>query len=507
LRELGAFGKPGECHDAGSLIAGFGIPAMYDHLLQRWLATLAKAGLLEPVGGKFCSKSPLRSDVVPSQMRRVENLLADDPALWAYLLNCSKRLTAVMAGKDSPLETLFPGGSPVLAEELYAHANANRYVNAIAGAVVESISRGWTAARPLRILEVGAGTGGTTATLLPSLDPASSAYLFTDVSDLFLGRAREKCGRFGFARFGVFDLEKDVDAQGHVPASFDVIVGANVVHAVRDLKGVLERLSALLVPGGFLLLAEATQHHAWFDFTTGLIEGWQHFADDLRGDNPLLAPAQWQSALLAHGFFEVEAFPGVNSLANVLGQHVILARTKPVATGSRVSTATPPALEAFQGIRKETSVVAEVSEEAIREFRAQLEAALPGEREELMNEFVRKNVMEILRLEADRRPDRRHRLMDLGLDSLMAVQLRNRLETGLGLGRVLPASLMFDYPTIEAISGVLLKQVMGAAPSDPVSTGSPEVRAGRSSEIAALSDEEAEAQLLKRLERKRPNNR
>jgi len=111
--------------------------------------------------------------------------------------------------------------------------------------------------------------------------------------------------------------------------------------------------------------------------------------------------------------------------------------------------------------------------------------------------------MQVLRLEADRRPDRRHRLMDLGLDSLMAVQLRNRLETGLGLGRVLPASLMFDYPTIEAIAAVLVKFTAGEAAAAPAPGPVPRA-AGRTGEIAALSDEEAEAQLLQRLERKRP---
>ena len=79
----------------------------------------------------------------------------------------------------------------------------------------------------------------------------------------------------------MFDLEKDLETQGFALHSFDVIVGANVVHAARDLDGALKRMSLLLAPGGILLLVEATHHHGWFDFTTGLIEGWQHFADEL----------------------------------------------------------------------------------------------------------------------------------------------------------------------------------------------------------------------------------
>ena len=74
------------------------------------------------------------------------------------------------------------------------------------------------------------------------------------------------------------------------------------------------------------------------------------------------------------------------------------------------------------------------SAERVREFRRTLESALPDEREELMNEYVRSRVMEVLLLDADRRPGLQHRLMDLGLDSLMAVHLRNLLESGLGAG-------------------------------------------------------------------------
>src|SRR5262245_22177132 len=46
----------------------------------------------------------------------------------------------------------------------------------------------------------------------------------------------------------------------------------------------------------------------------------------------------------------------------------------------------------------------------------------------------------------------------MGLDSLMAVELRNLL--GRLVGRTLPATLLFDYPTLEAIAGYLEREVL-----------------------------------------------
>jgi SAM-dependent methyltransferase/acyl carrier protein len=530
LRTLGAFMRPNETHDAESLIRRFGIPAIYNLLLQRWLERLSTAGMLRADGGKFVSIEPLMDPDLASVMRETDLALADDPDLLAYIRNCGEKLSQVMTGKKSPLETLFPGGSSALAERLYAGANINRYANAIAGAAVEAAARTSSADRPFRVLEVGAGTGATSATLLPLLDPARTAYVFSDVSDLFLTRAREKFVAFPFVSFAAFDLEKDLESQGFALHSFDVIVGANVVHAARDLDGALQRISQLLVSGGILVLVEATRHHGWFDFTTGLIEGWQHFADNLRGDHPLLTPEQWKNALLEREFAEVTAFPENGSPAAVLGQHVILARAPASESNGRFDVGSFPAdgrasnavlpdsaaisaEETWRGAACSALPLSRLWEpqatplhSRLREFRGGLASALPDEREELMNEYVRTCVMEVLRMDADRRPSMQHRLMDLGLDSLMAVQLRNLLESGLGIGHSLPATLMFDYPTIASISAFLLDCVSREDPSAGVSPAveerEPEVGSDRAQEIAALTDDEAEALLLERLERK-----
>jgi acyl carrier protein len=266
-------------------------------------------------------------------------------------------------------------------------------------------------------------------------------------------------------------------------------------------------MSRLLSPGGILLLIEVTRHHGWFDFTTGLVEGWQHFSDNLRDDQPLLTPERWKKALLERGFAEVTAFPENGSPAEVFGQHVLMARTPALESddGFDGGSSARPSTEGWAPKTILPDQAAD-SAERVREFRRSLESALQDEREELMNEYVRNRVMDVLRMDADRRPNVHLRLMDLGLDSLMAVQLRNSLESGLGLGVSLPATLMFDYPTIASISAFLLDRTSGdglpTAPMPAVEKRQPKPESQRAREIEALSDDEAEALLLKRLERR-----
>jgi hypothetical protein len=138
----------------------------------------------------------------------------------------------------------------------------------------------------------------------------------------------------------------------------------------------------------------------------------------------------------------------------------------------------------------------------------EIRLAHPEERKILLAEFARKLIMEILRLGGKHAPSLRDRLMDLGFDSLMAVHFRNRIVSALGLTEKLPATLVFDYPTCEEI-GNYLAGLLGGGDSDSVK-GAPvpvDVPAGAErgektsrEDLDLLTEGEAEAALLRRLE-------
>lgn len=494
LRELGAFSQAGEKQTAQSLMAQFNIAATYDHLFSRWLAKLMVEGLVAQESETFTSLESLPDPDLDSILREARATLADIPELLNYVEGCGQKLAAVLTGKESPLETLFPDGEYTVVEYIYRDWAVARYFNSVARSVIEAAQNA-KSGKALRVIEIGAGTGGTSSALLPALSP-DSVYYYTDVSDFFLARAGQNFKDYPFARYGLLNIEQDPQTQGYAPHSFDVVVAANALHATRNLHQTLQNARSLLAPGGLLVLYETTDHQSWFDITTGLIEGWQLFEDDLRGDNPLLSAEQWRAAFKANGFDEAIALPEPGSAAEILGQHILVARAPLTGQGAESAE---PAEEAPRLTQANQSMA--VAPNPAEALRRQLESALPVEREELLVGFVRSQVIKVLRIDPSHPLDRKHRLMDLGVDSLMAVELRNLLTGGLGLTHKLPATLMFDYPTVEAIARYLEREMFDGekpTPTQPRPEASqPALSAG---EIEQLSEDEVEALLLKKLD-------
>jgi acyl transferase domain-containing protein/SAM-dependent methyltransferase len=471
------------------------VAPVYAHLLGRWFGHLAEAGLLEPLDDDtFVSRSPtFEIDVDERRAAAVAACSGLEPLL-EFVDRCGGRLAAVVAGHEAALSTLFPDGSLATTDFLYRDWAVPRYYNAIVGAAVGALSL----ARPaheLRVIEIGAGTGGTTAVVAPELPPERTSYTFTDVSDFFLARAAERFAGLSHMRFARLDIEQPPADQGFEPGTYDVVVAANVLHAARDLDEALAHARSLLAPGGVLMAIEATGHRRWFDVTTGLIGGWQRFADAWRRDVPLLAPDRWREALSAAGFVDVVDLPAEGTPTTILGQVVLLGR----APGD----AAPPAPVRREGDVAARPVPARVEAQDAEALLAALDNALPDERDEVLVGAVRRAVAGVLRVGDPDRLRRDQPLLDMGFDSLMAVELRNVLRQALALEQKLPATLVFDHPTIASIASHL-GGLLAGAPEASTDADSDRERTSRAptldaSDVAALSDDEVEMMLLSRL--------
>jgi acyl transferase domain-containing protein/acyl carrier protein len=132
----------------------------------------------------------------------------------------------------------------------------------------------------------------------------------------------------------------------------------------------------------------------------------------------------------------------------------------------------------------------------------QLEEAPPNTRQHVLVAHIQGEVVRVLDLEPASWIDPQQGFFDLGMDSLMAVELKRRLEKCLGL--VLPRTAAFDFPTIETLATYLLYDMLHLEPSQTQATDADEQQAQRLdllAEIKQLSDQNVEASLVAELER------
>jgi 3-oxoacyl-(acyl-carrier-protein) synthase/SAM-dependent methyltransferase/acyl carrier protein len=477
-----------------------GFVSIYRKIVKRWLEGLAKLGRIAQRGESFQAGESFSSVSLDEYWAEAERWLSRDNGILMYLRHCGSLLGDVLTGRKSALETLFPDGSFSLAENLYENNIEAKYLNPIVGTALRAASRQLGKRRAVRMLEIGGGTGGTTSAVLPMLRDENVDYWFTDVSDLFLNRARRKFSEHSFVRFDLFNIDRDPEEQGFQPGEFDVIVAANVIHAAQDLGATLQRVRRLLSPGGMLVLLETTHHHTWFDMSTGLIEGWQHFADAERGDNPLLPVEKWLSLFERNGFSSSFAFPTADSKASQTGQHVLLAQ--------KDDDAEPAVQGIFVGATKGWSQTAEF-ERPLSTAETNLMNLDEDERVQAVSRTVRQTICDVFRLEVQ--PEalgERDRLSDLGMDSLIALELRGELGKRLGLQGRIPSTIGFDTGTVGELTRALHQIFTSTAELHPAKVPSA-LKAATAEEpvyltteqVMDLSEEEVEQLLKERLSR------
>jgi acyl transferase domain-containing protein/NADPH:quinone reductase-like Zn-dependent oxidoreductase/SAM-dependent methyltransferase/acyl carrier protein len=323
IAQLGGNFSTGDIFGITDLMQQWAIVPQQQQLFQRLLAILATANRLE-IRGDICrvlphppppspilgegepdqSPSPLLGEGFRVRATEVGDTHVIEPSIEQTLLDrTGSQLAAILRGDCDPLNLLFPNGDVSLLTQLYQDSPGALVMNTLIQQAIVQIQSQLPADQPLRILELGAGTGGTTAHVLPHLNSDRTEYVFTDLSPLFLSNAQQKFADYPFVHYERLDLERSPQAQGFQSHQFQVILAANVLHATQDLRQTLSYIHDLLAPGGYLILLEGTLPLRWVDLIFGLTEGWWRFQDtDLRSDHPLISVQQWQALLQTVGF-------------------------------------------------------------------------------------------------------------------------------------------------------------------------------------------------------------
>ncbi|KAI1117885.1 hypothetical protein F5Y14DRAFT_402316 [Nemania sp. NC0429] len=164
----------------------------------------------------------------------------------------------------------------------------------------------------LRVLEIGAGAGGTTETILSGLVvdgqlPPYSIYTYTDISPGFFPQARERFRDAPNIEFKVLDVSKDPLTQGFEPKFYDVILAPYVVHATPYLQETLRNLNAVLKPDGRLLLSEPATVGLSPNLIFGVFASWWSGAADGREWDPFVTHKRWDADLKESGFTGIDS--------------------------------------------------------------------------------------------------------------------------------------------------------------------------------------------------------
>nr|WP_239476810.1 nocobactin polyketide synthase NbtC [Nocardia arizonensis] len=329
LAALRPYLSDNEFRGVDEIATRMGFAPRHRWLLRQWLRALAEVGSVEgdvDTGYRYLRPVP---DPIRADLFEVCADLGYPPPLATFLRTCDDHLTALARDTVRVQELLFPDGDMTTAEAAYRDNLSSRYLNLAAGRAVADLVRILTEDRsPVRVLELGAGIGGTTDDVTAALAGLAVEYHFTDVSAFFLDAARRRFAHYPWMRYGLVDMNEDLGEQ----LPFDIVIAANVLHNAYDIGVTLRRLRELLNPGGAVVVIETC--HAHCEQLTSV-----HFLMSPRADRPhagltdvragtdriFLTEREWRRELIAAGLTPEVVLPTAEHPVAGLDQRVFLA--------------------------------------------------------------------------------------------------------------------------------------------------------------------------------------
>ncbi|KAL5341117.1 hypothetical protein BJX70DRAFT_406414 [Aspergillus crustosus] len=262
--------------------------------------------------------------VPPARSEQLHQAIISQSPQHAYehrlLASTGPKLAACLIGDTDPLGILFGSAEArTLMEHVYTDApmfktgtiQLARYLGDIFTRLDNSSST-------IRILELGAGTGGTTKHLVEHLVKISGGqqfeYTFSDISPSLVAAARKKFAQYKFMQYRLVNIEQDPPAE--LLAQYDIVISTNCIHATQDLVTSCTNIRKLLRPEGILCLVELTRNLFWFDLVFGLLDGWWRFQDGRQ--HALANEHLWRKYLTRAGFNWVDWTEGDSDESNIL---------------------------------------------------------------------------------------------------------------------------------------------------------------------------------------------
>ncbi|GMV30019.1 MAG: hypothetical protein AMXMBFR59_21440 [Rhodanobacteraceae bacterium] len=181
-----------------------------------------------------------------------------------------------------------------------------------------------------------------------------------------------------------------------------------------------------------------------------------------------MAAALKNDRFAAMGIRPLAPARGLRAMMRLIGEsptQAVVAEIDWAAYGRALGVGAGSGLFAAVVDAPDTGKTASTEDAVARDILAELAAVLPAQRESVMRSYLQDLARQTLGYGRGETiaPDKP--LADQGFDSLMSVEMRNRLNRA--LGRKLAASLLFDYPTLDRIGRYLLDSLLPPEPPAP----------------------------------------
>ncbi|KAI1389672.1 uncharacterized protein F4822DRAFT_428014 [Hypoxylon trugodes] len=287
-------------------VPAFQFEEKHKHLIPQLYKILEDASLVKKESDGTFKRTDVPIPTIPSSTLH-EEMLQKFPAHGSetkLLRVTAHKLAECLTGAADPLALMFRDATArELLGDVYTNGPMFKAITMLLADYLSSVLENFgNTNREIKILEIGAGTGGTTNYLVQALSSLGSkqkfSYTFTDISSSLVANARRRFSKWSsFMHFATLDLEKE---NAQYAGAYDIIISTNCVHATPDLVNSTSQIRKLLRPEGVLCLVESTRNLYWFDLVWGLVEGWWAFNDGR--EHALAHESRWKRDLTTAGY-------------------------------------------------------------------------------------------------------------------------------------------------------------------------------------------------------------
>ncbi len=409
----------------------------YEELLETIIQELKKAEYLQIVNQKIYIPNPIEEKIVQFSLERqlleVKNTFGFKQHYYELLFQSIQYFEEVLTGKIRATDVLFPKGDSNLVSAIYKGNYRSNYFNSIVDSIVAETIQHQSNTGKIKILELGGGTGGTTEGVLKKLKPYGDniTYTFTDISHGFLIEAEKRFQQeYPFLETKIFDITKPIAIQNIPIGNYDMVIGANVIHATPNIAETLKFIKPVIKKNGLLIINELSSLEIFTTLTFGLLNDWWNYEDkELRiKGSPLLRFNEWKQVLSEVGFIDCEVYPKQEDIP----QQIIVAKSNGIAlidTQKIEKTEQKKTKKTIEKTLNESIELDDLQQKLI----------------EIAGKTIKLSITEF-------RKDKP--FTDYGFDSILGLTLIKNINQELGIN--LGTTSIFSYPTIQFLAKHIL---------------------------------------------------